>query len=248
VFSVTVAAAVALAAAAGWVLPDGRRGAALARLGRARPPDPGGRRGAGRSPPRRSRRSPGRRRERAGARRRAALGELLDGLVAELVAGADAAPALHAVARDVPGLEAVAVAASRPTGDVAGALADLRDEPGGATAGDLAAVWRVAEATGCSLAAPVERLLATHRAEQLVRDEVGAQLAGPHATARLLSFLPLAGIAMGVALGADPVGFLTGTAAGFLCLAAGLTLVVAGRWWTASVAASVTDEWTGPGP
>lgn len=237
----TGAAAVALAAAAGALLPDGRPGAVLARLSGAGGPDR--RRQWGSPRPRRSRR----RREREGARRRALLGELLDGLVAELLAGADPAPALHAVARDLPGLERVALAAGRPSGDVAGALAELGDAPGGAAAADLAAVWRVGEDTGCALAAPVERLLDTHRAEERVRGEVAAQLAGPRATAQLLSLLPLAGVAMGLALGADPVGFLTGTGAGLVCLVAGASLVVVGRRWTASVAASVTDDWTGPG-
>ncbi len=243
--TVTGAAAVALAAAAGALVPDGRPGAALARLARAVGPDP--ERPARAGSPRRWHRSR-RRREREGARRRAVLGELLDGLVAELLAGADPAPALHAVARDLPGLETVALAAGRPSGDVAGALADLGHAPGGAAAADLAAVWRVGEDTGCALAAPVERLLDTHRAEERVRAEVAAQLAGPRATAQLLSLLPLAGIAMGVALGADPIGFLTGTGAGLVCLAAGMTLVVVGRRWTVAVAASVTDDWTGPGP
>jgi tight adherence protein B len=233
-------ASVALAGAAGGLLPDGRRRAVLRRLGAlGRAPRS--------APPRRSRhrlvRFP---RRRVGARTlRAEVGELLDGLVAELRAGADPRPALLAASRDLPGLAEVTVAAGQPAGDVGRALDDLGERPGGSTAADLAAAWRVAERTGCGLAAPAERLLEVHRDGERLHLEVAAQLAGPVATARLLCVLPLAGVAMGSALGADPVRFLTATGPGLTCLAAGLGLLVLGVRWTVSIAASVTDDWTG---
>ena len=46
------------------------------------------------------------------------------------------------------------------------------------------------------------------RAADAVRRELDAALAGPRATAALLSMLPVAGVLMGSALGADPVAFL----------------------------------------
>lgn len=180
---------------------------------------------------------------REAARRRDALGELLSALVAELRSGADPRPAVLAAATGLAGLEPVVTAAIRPCGDVAAALAELARAPGGSTAGELAAVWRVGEVTGCGLAVPVARVLRGHRAQDRLRREVSAQLAGPTATAYLLSALPLVGIAMGTALGADPAGFLLGSAPGRVALAAGVALVCAGVAWTRRITAAATAGW-----
>lgn len=244
-------ASVAVAAFAGGLLPDGRPHSVLRRIsapGRLPGPAPPGR---SRDGPVHSRRPRGRRHlrgRRAQTRARALrteVGELLDGFVAELRAGADPRPALQASSRDLPGLADVTVAAGQPAGDVGRALDRLGEAPGGSTAADLAAAWRVAERTGCGLAAPAERLLEVHRDGERLRLEVAAQLAGPVATARLLCVLPLAGVAMGSALGAEPVRFLTATGPGLACLGAGLGLLVLGVRWTRSIAAAVTDDWTG---
>lgn len=56
-------------------------------------------------------------------------------------------------------------------------------------------------------------------------------LAGPRATARLLGWLPVAGVGLGWAWGADPVGVLLGGGWGGLCLVVGVALMVAGRAW-----------------
>lgn len=142
---------------------------------------------------------------------------------------------------------AVAAAAARPSGDVPAALDALAGQPGGSTAGDLAAAWRVADLTGCGLADPVARVLRGHRAEDRLRREVGAQLAGPKATAALLSGLPLVGLLLGIALGADPVGFLLGPAVGRLVLVVGIALVAVGILWTRSITASALADFV-PGP
>lgn len=227
--------AAALAAAAGFLLPMSGTRPVLARL------DPAGRsaRSRLRGRLRRPRRS-------AAEARRAVVAELLEGLAGELRAGAEPAPALGAAAHGLAGLADVEAAAARPGGDVAGALLALGALPGGATAAGLAVSWRVCEVTGCALAAPVERLLAAHRGQEQVHREVAGQLAGPRATAHLLSALPLAGIGMGVALGADPVGFLTGTGTGLVCLAAGSALLLLGVRWTRAISASVTADWADP--
>lgn len=56
-------------------------------------------------------------------------------------------------------------------------------------------------------------------------------MAGPRATARLLSWLPLAGLGLGWAWGAEPLGVLLSGGWGGLCLVAGAGLMVAGRAW-----------------
>lgn len=183
----------------------------------------------------------------AAERRRAALADLLAGLVAELRAGADPRPAIAAAAQGLAGLERVAAAARSPSGDVPRALAQVAAQPGGGAAADLVAAWRVAERTGAGLAGPVDRVLAGHRAQERLRLEIAAQLAAPAATARLLSGLPVLGVGMGIALGADPVGFLTGTGLGRLCLVLGILLVAGGRSWTRSIIRSAAAFTAGEG-
>jgi tight adherence protein B len=193
-----------------------------------------------------------RRSDRVGAeRRRNLLGELLAGLVAELRSGADPRPAMAAAAGGLPALGPLVMAAGRPAGDVRRELDRLAGLPGGRVAGDLAAAWHLAEVTGCGLAAPADRVLSAHRAEDRLRRELAAQLAGTVATARLLAGLPVAGVAMGEALGADPLGFLLGTGPGRLCLGAGLALVAVGTRWTTAITRAASASWTdspGGGP
>lgn len=56
-------------------------------------------------------------------------------------------------------------------------------------------------------------------------------LAGTQATARMLAWLPLLGLGLGWALGADPVGFLLGNTFGKMCLVAGVAFECVGLAW-----------------
>lgn len=221
----SLVAALLLAGIAGALLPAGRL---LARL------DPvGERRGRGWQVRRRSGR-------RLAARTRDSLGELSSALVAELRSGAEPRPAMLAAGSGLVGLEPVLAAAAGSSGDVPAALASVGRGPGGSTASALAAAWRVGELTGCGLAAPVARVLRAHRAQDRLRREVAAELAGPIATAYLLAVLPLVGVALGTALGADPLAFLLGTGPGRLVLSAGVVLDIAGLVWTRRIASAAT--------
>lgn len=228
-----VLGALLMAAAAGAVLPAGR--GAAARLGGTGPPPhrTGGMAARARPVLRRRR---GRRDERE---LRSQVGELLLALAAELRGGADPRSALAAAAADLPLLRVVATAARLPAGDVARALDEVAARAGGQAAAGLAVAWRVAERTGCGLADPVARLHGALRAEEAVRREVAAQLAGPLATARLLAGLPVLGVLLGTGLGADPLGFLLGSPVGRTCLVAGAALSGLGLVWTRRIAAGV---------
>ena len=98
---------------------------------------------------------------------------------------------------------------------------------------DLAVCLEVAEATGCPLAVVLDRL-ASHLEDDA--DAAAARataLAGPKATAQILSVLPLVGLAVGALMGADPLRVLLETPLGILCLASGIVLTLAGRMWSA---------------
>lgn len=175
---------------------------------------------------------------------RASLVELLDGVVAELRAGADPRAAVAAASRGLPELETLSAAARSPAGRPVDALLVLGRRPGGAAARSFAVAWSVAEATGSGLAGPAQRVHQAVRADERLRREVAVGLAGPRATARLLALLPLVGLLLGTGLGADPLGWLTGTAAGFACALLGAGLVAGGLWWTGRIAAAVTREFS----
>ena len=172
---------------------------------------------------------------REAARRRAAVIELCSALGAELRSGATARDALIAASRDVAAVEHLAAVAAAPHGDVAQALRATAELDGGAGLRGLAACWQVSEGSGSGLAPAVSRLAATLRDEEQVRREVAAQLAGPRATAVLLALLPVFGLAMGNALGANPLNVLIGTPLGQGCLVLGLLLEAVGLLWTARI-------------
>ena len=101
----------------------------------------------------------------------------------------------------------------------------------------LAAAWSVAEEAGAPLAASLRDLAAGLRDEAQLRREVRAALAGPAASARLVTTLPLLAVAFGATLGFDTVAVLVANPLGLACLAIGSALLWAGRRWNAALAA-----------
>jgi tight adherence protein B len=97
----------------------------------------------------------------------------------------------------------------------------------------LAACFEIAEASGSPLADVLTRFAAQLEAEDDADAARQTALAGPRATVRLLTWLPLLGLGLGVLLGVDPLTILLGTPMGMGALAAGLVLTVAGRLWSA---------------
>ena len=97
----------------------------------------------------------------------------------------------------------------------------------------LAACFDIAEASGCPLADVLTRFAAQLEVEDDAEAARQTALAGPRATVSLLTWLPLMGLGLGIALGVDPLAILVGTPLGLASLAAGLVLTVAGRIWSA---------------
>lgn len=91
---------------------------------------------------------------------------------------------------------------------------------------------RLSAEVGASPATMLDRVAAG-----LVRDAESegqrrAALAGPRATSRLLAALPLLGLGLGLALGAEPWTVLLDGGAGTGLLVAGAVLTAAGQRWT----------------
>ncbi|MDN3296166.1 type II secretion system F family protein [Streptomyces ficellus] len=185
---------------------------------------------------RRRLRARGHARERA---RRADMVIALCGAVAgELRAGWQPAQALLWAARSTGALgreEAAVLAAARFGGDVPQALRRAAREDGADGLAGVAACWQVAVDGGAGLAAGLDRLQAALRERRDQQERLRAQLAGAWSTVGLLALLPVVGLAMGWALGADPLRVLLHTPAGWGCLVVGGLLEAMGLWWAGRV-------------
>lgn len=172
------------------------------------------------------------RREREG--RGAAVIALCGALAGEVRAGRQPGEALLWAARDSGGLgeaQAGVLAAARFGGDVPAALAVAGRQPGAEGLLGLAACWRVAVDQGAGLAAGVDRLEGALRAERDQRADLRAQLAGARSTVVMLAGLPVLGLLLGAAMGAEPLHVLLHTGAGIGCLVVGGALEGLGMWW-----------------
>lgn len=159
-------------------------------------------------------------REREAARLRVAAVDAVAALAADLRAGlspaaalADALPALHH---------------AEPTVVRAAAL--------------VTAAWRVSERLGAPLAYLLDRVDAELRAAERCRESVVAQTAGVRATSWLLAALPAAGLALGYAMGGDPLRVLLHTPLGAACATGALLLQCAGLAWTSSLCRGAVEE------
>lgn len=95
----------------------------------------------------------------------------------------------------------------------------------------LAGCLEVSRQAGITLAVLLDRLADALEEGQDAHQARESAAAGPRSTARLLGFLPLAGIGMSAALGASPVDLLSGPV-GWLVVGTGGGLAVVGHLWT----------------
>ncbi len=170
-----------------------------------------------------------RKRARTDARRRAAA-EFVLGLSSELSAGLPLEPALE---RAAAGFDVCpsAVGAVRVAGDVPAALrldASTQELP---VLAALATVWQVSQGSGAGLAAAARRVGEGALAQERMRRELAAEMAGPMATAKVLAVLPAVGLFLGAGLGGSPFRWLLGTPVGFGVLVLGVGLDIAGLTW-----------------
>lgn len=97
---------------------------------------------------------------------------------------------------------------------------------------DLAAAWEIATTVGTPLAEVLRMIAETLRDAASAADDVRIALAEPAGTARLLLWMPFAGLILGFALGFDTLGAIVGNPLGAACVVIGLVLVGAARMWT----------------
>ncbi len=90
---------------------------------------------------------------------------------------------------------------------------------------------QVSERSGASLAEVLERLADDLEADLVASQAFDAAMAGPKATTKLLTWLPLVGFGAGMLLGIDVLGALATSWAAQLSVLAGLTLWLLNRLW-----------------
>ncbi|MBB1253344.1 type II secretion system F family protein [Streptomyces sp. OF3] len=174
---------------------------------------------------------------RAEERRAAAVIDLCGGIAAELRAGQHARQALLRAVDDALGPEAAPIrAAARFGGDVPTALEALARRPGAAGLRAVAACWRITVDGGTGLAGALERVAGALREDRDRQAELRAQLAGPRATAVILALLPCMALALGTAMGAEPLEVLLRTPLGWALLTGAAVLEWAGLAWVAGLA------------
>ena len=93
----------------------------------------------------------------------------------------------------------------------------------------MAAVWTVSERSGAPAAEMILRYAAAQRDALDAERERRIAMAGPRSTVRVLSWLPLIGVGLGLLIGVRPLELISGLP-GQLSIGAGL-LYGAGRWW-----------------
>ncbi|WP_229071836.1 type II secretion system F family protein [Actinoplanes sp. DH11] len=167
---------------------------------------------------------------------------LLGGPVGAVIAGAYAALGAGEWTRRVTRKRAASARAAQLDG-LCTLVADLRaglppaavsaDGPDkGGRIGRLAgAVWRLAEQTGAPAADLLDRIETDVRAADRAAASAAAQAAGAQATAILLAALPLGGIGLGHAIGADPLAVLLHTPIGAACAVTAVLLQCGGLRW-----------------
>lgn len=173
----------------------------------------------------------------AGARATGQLADALQRITDELRAGSHPAAALAGCGADGPLAEAMLAPAAAAAGLGDDVPAAFRHTAAGlpGVAEDLAHVgstWALAERHGIPLADVLGDVHAAIRWRLRFTAGVHAQLAGPRATATVLTVLPLLGIGLGQLMGADPIGTLRGGVLGQALLVVGIGLVTAGNAWT----------------
>lgn len=125
-------------------------------------------------------------------------------------------------------------------------LLDAIEAEGGAWV-DLAAAWEVATTVGAPLAEVLRMIAETLRDAASAADDVRIALAEPAGTARLLLWMPMAGLLLGFALGFDTLSVIFGSVPGAACVILGLLLVVAARLWTSLLLRRAAPEPGTPG-
>lgn len=174
----------------------------------------------------------------------ASLQGVLDVLVGELRVGAHPVAAIGAAAQEADGriassLGAVAARAVLGADVAAGLRTEGRCSPAPGHWDRLAVCWQLAQTHGLAIATLMQAAQRDIAERERFRGRVEAGLAGARATAAILAGLPLLGVLLGHAIGAEPLTFLLSAGAGGWLLVVGTIFVCCGLLWSDRITARV---------
>lgn len=116
-----------------------------------------------------------------------------------------------------------------------------------ADGGALRVAWAVCVQHGAALANVLIACAEASRDWERIARERASALAGPRATARLVSLLPIVALLLGALFGLNTLAVLLGSVLGWLCLLVGAALTLASLHWTARLVRRATVAEPAPG-
>jgi tight adherence protein B len=108
-------------------------------------------------------------------------------------------------------------------------------------------VWSLAMSSGGAVSGAIQALGETFRETGRHKREIQLAFAGPKATARLVSWLPAAGIIGGQLMGMRPINAIFTNPIAGLSVAIGLAFLAVGRIWTKSILSKAAPSENDPG-
>jgi tight adherence protein B len=111
----------------------------------------------------------------------------------------------------------------------------------------LGAVWQLALSAGASMSWAIESLGETFRAAARHRREIDLAFAGPKATAKLVAWLPAAGLVLAQLFGLNPLGAILTIPLALIALLVGALLLIVGHRWSKSIITRAAPSEDDPG-
>lgn len=130
---------------------------------------------------------------------------------------------------------AAAARAAATGDDLSGVLRETAPAPTREAWAAVEAAWTVAVDVGAPLAGSLRMIAGALREVGRLQRDARIALAGPRATAQLVTLLPVVAVGFGALLGFDTIRVLFATGPGLACLAMGALLLLAGRRWSAAL-------------
>lgn len=107
--------------------------------------------------------------------------------------------------------------------------------------------WTIATTVGAPMAQSMRRLASALREGAEVVRDIQAALVGPASASRLIRYLPLAALGLGVLLGFNPLEFLLFRPLGWICIVMASLLIYSAAKWSSKLTARATPLSWNPG-
>lgn len=108
-------------------------------------------------------------------------------------------------------------------------------------------IWGLASQIGGPITLALERLAEVFDRQQKNMSEIRLAFAGPQATSKLVSWLPVGALVLGQLVGMNPLGAIFGSIAGLVSVLLGTGLLVLGQRWSKKLLERANSKSLDPG-